>query len=193
MIKADEKHKGRVKDLLADCFASNKSVNYIVKQDEKRMERVRALIDYSFDFCINSDGVYLTDDLSGVVISHHSDDKLPVFEEWLLTFKFIFRVSGITGIDRALKREKYIKSFHPQDQEYIYIWFIGVDASQQGKGVGSQLLQHMIDKSVAEQIPVYLETSVEKNLPFYQKHGFEVFHVEEKLFDYKLYFLRRKP
>jgi ribosomal protein S18 acetylase RimI-like enzyme len=192
MITADKTHKERVIEILSECFDGNKTVNYIVKQDEKRKERVRELIDYSFDACVESGQIYLTNDQNAVIICSLSVDKLPILEEAFLTLKFVFKVVGLDGISRILKREKYISSFHPQDEEFIYIWFIGVKNGDQGKGLGSSLLEEVIEVSEQKKTPIYLETSIERNLSFYQKFGFEIFHIaEENVFGYRLYFLRR--
>src|SRR6476620_10452632 len=131
MIKASKIHKERIIELLAECLDTNKSINWIVKQDSQRKERIRHLIDYSFDACIDSDQICLTDDLNGVIICSLSDDKLPFLEEAYLTARFVFQVTGIDGIGKALKREEYVNSYHPQDHEYIYLWFIAVDKSVQ--------------------------------------------------------------
>jgi ribosomal protein S18 acetylase RimI-like enzyme len=147
MITADKTHKERVIEILSECFDGNKTVNYIVKQDEKRKERVRELIDYSFDACVESGQIYLTNDQNAVIICSLSVDKLPILEEAFLTLKFVFKVVGLDGISRILKREKYISSFHPQDEEFIYIWFIGVKNGDQGKGLGSSLLEEVIEVS----------------------------------------------
>lgn len=192
MIKADKTHKERVIEILSECFETNKSVNWIIKQDAKRVERIRYLIDYSFDTCIETGHIYLTEDLSGAIVCSNSDDKLPVLEEAYLTLRFVLKVTGITGIGKALRREKYINQFHPKDQEFIYIWFIGLKKNEQGKGLGPAMLQEVIDRSNEEQIPIYLETSNERNLNFYKKHGFDVYHIApEDVFGFKLYFLRR--
>jgi ribosomal protein S18 acetylase RimI-like enzyme len=192
MITADKTHKERVIEILSECFDGNKTVNYIVKQDEKRKERVRELIDYSFDACVESGQIYLTNDQNAVIICSLSVDKLPILEEAFLTLKFVFKVVGLDGISRILKREKYISSFHPQDEEFIYIWFIGVKNGDQGKGLGSSLLEEVIEVSEQKKTPIYLETSIERNLSFYQKFGFEIHHIaEENVFGYRLYFLRR--
>ena len=56
------------------------------------------------------------------------------------------------------------------------------------------MLQEIIDKSEKENLPIYLETSSEINVDFYQKHGFEIYHTSEtELFGFDLYFLRRLP
>lgn len=194
MIKADKKHKRRVIDILSECLDNNKTVNWIVKQDSKRKERIRHLMDYSFETCRNAGQVFLTDDLNGVIVYSLSDDKLPILEEAYFTLQFVFKVTGIGGIAKTLRREQYVNSFHPQDEEFIYIWFIGLEKTQQGKGLGSLMMREVINKSDKEQIPVYLETSNELNVKFYKKHGFEIYHVpDEDMFGYKLYFLRKLP
>lgn len=194
MIKADKIHKEKVIEILSECFETNKTVNWIVKQDSKRKERIRHLMDYSFEACIETGQIFLTEDLTGVIICSNSEDKLPILEEAYLTIQFVWKVTGINGIGKALKRERYINQHHPQDQEFIYIWFIGLKKTEQGRGVGSAMLQEIIDVSNKEQIPVYLETYTERNLNFYKKHGFEVYHISpEEIFDFKLYFLRRLP
>jgi ribosomal protein S18 acetylase RimI-like enzyme len=103
-------------------------------------------------------------------------------------------VTGIDGIGKALRREKYVTSFHPQDEEFIYIWFLAVDERMTGKGIGSSLLQELINKSNREALPIFVETSSESNLLFYHKHGFENYHIsDEEMFGFKLYFLKRVP
>lgn len=192
MIKAGKIHKEKVIEILYECFEKNKSVNWIVKQDSKKKERIRDLMDYSFEACIEIGEIYLTENLTGVIIFSNSDDKLPILEEAYLTVRLIWKVTGIFGIGKALQREKYINRFHPQDEEFIYIWFLGVRKTEQGRGVGSKMLQEVINKSNNEQLPIYVETSTEENLKFYKKHGFEVYHISpEDVFGFKLYFLRK--
>jgi len=194
MIQADKTHKEKVIEILSGCFEKNKTVNWIVKQDSKRIERIRDLMDYSFEACIETGEIYLTDDLNGVIIYSRSHDKLPILEEAYLTLHFVLKVTGIEGIGRALRREQYINQFHPKDEEFIYIWFIGLKKTEQGRGVGSAMLQEVINKSNKEKMPIYHETSDEGNLVFYKKHGFEVYHISpEDMFGFKLYFLKKLP
>lgn len=194
MIKAGKIHKERIIELLADCFDTNKSVNWIVKQDSKRKERIRYLMDYSFETCIETGQIFLTDDQNGVIICSMSDDKIPFLEEVWLTARFVAQVTGIDGVAKAFRREQYVSSFHPKEYEFIYIWFIAVAKTAAGTGIGSAMMDEIIEKSNKERLPIYLETSTEKNLGFYQKQGFEIYHTaEEDIFGFKLYFLRRIP
>ena len=66
MIKAAYSDKNLVVDILTDSFETNQSVNYIVKQDKKRVNRIRSLMDYSFEVCYSFGEVFLSDNLSSI-------------------------------------------------------------------------------------------------------------------------------
>ena len=51
---------------------------------------------------------------------------------------------------------------------------IGVDPPRQGQGIGGQLMQPVFARADAGQLPCYLETQKERNVPFYRRHGFDV-------------------
>jgi ribosomal protein S18 acetylase RimI-like enzyme len=55
-----------------------------------------------------------------------------------------------------------------------YLRVIGCDPDRQGQGIGAALLRPMLDRCDERHEPAYLESSNEKNLSFYRRHGFEV-------------------
>ena len=63
--------------------------------------------------------------------------------------------------------------FHPQEPHW-YLSMIGVDPSRQGQGLGSALLKAGLQRCDADGLPAYLESSSPKNVPLYERHGFEV-------------------
>lgn len=71
-----------------------------------------------------------------------------------------------------------------------YLWFIGVDPDFQNTGIGSILLDELVEDSKFKKRPIYLETSTLKNLPWYKKFGFNIYH--EADLSYKLFFLNRE-
>jgi ribosomal protein S18 acetylase RimI-like enzyme len=62
---------------------------------------------------------------------------------------------------------------HPRDP-HLYLAVLGVDPSGQGRGLGSRLLAPGLERCDAEGVPAYLESSKERNVAFYGRHGFEV-------------------
>jgi ribosomal protein S18 acetylase RimI-like enzyme len=64
--------------------------------------------------------------------------------------------------------------YHPKEPHW-YLPIIGVEPTQQGKSYGSALMQHHVPEQCDhDRIPAYLEASKPANVPFYERHGFEV-------------------
>ena len=189
MKRVDASHKSLVVDILTKSFDDNRSVNYVVKQGEKRQERIRGLMNYSFDVCNAFGDVWMTDDDQACALVLYPDKKRSTLSTILWDAKLALSVIGLTRVGQVLSRESKIKSFHPNEQ-FSYLWFIGVSPELQNKGKGSQLLEEIIHESDANGRSIYLETSVDRNLPWYKKHGFEIFHSLD--LTYKLYMLRRE-
>lgn len=188
MIKADKNDKSHVIEILSNSFEDNQSVNYIVKQDSKRIERIRALMDYSFEICYMFGAVYLSDDKTGCALILYPDQKKFSIKSTLLDVQLLLNSIGLTRAGTAMSRESAIKSNYP-NQPIYYLWFLGVLNTDQNRGVGSQLLKEIIQDSQKQQRPIYLETSTIKNIPWYQKFGFSIY--KELDFGYKLFMLRR--
>ena len=51
---------------------------------------------------------------------------------------------------------------------------LGVDPPRQGEGLGSALMQPVLELCDRERVPAYLESSKERNVDFYARHGFRV-------------------
>ena len=64
-------------------------------------------------------------------------------------------------------------SYHPKEPHW-YLPLLGVDPLHHGKGLGSALLQHAIATFDQDNKFAYLESSNPKNIPFYERHGFEL-------------------
>jgi ribosomal protein S18 acetylase RimI-like enzyme len=63
--------------------------------------------------------------------------------------------------------------YHPHEPHW-YLAMIGVDPVRQGQGLGSALLKKGLERCDADGLPAYLESSNPKNVPLYERHGFEV-------------------
>ncbi len=63
--------------------------------------------------------------------------------------------------------------YHPEEPHW-YLATLGVDIKAQGKGMGSILMKHALTRVDREHKVAYLESSNPRNVPFYERHGFEV-------------------
>lgn len=67
-------------------------------------------------------------------------------------------------------------SFHPHEPHW-YLTMLGVDPARQGRGLGSLMLKHTLRRVDETGLPAYLESSNPKNVPLYERFGFEVLGV----------------
>ena len=63
--------------------------------------------------------------------------------------------------------------YHPNEPHW-YLPLMGVDPSQQSKGFGSALLQHILIQFDRNNKLAYLESSNPRNIPLYKRHGFDL-------------------
>lgn len=163
----------------------------MVKHDSRRKERIRKLMAYSYELCRAYGEVWLSDDGQACALLLFPDKKRNTWRTLLWDAQLALQVIGIGHVGAVLKREAMIKANHPK-MPIAYLWFIGVLPQVQGKGIGTALLQEVINACEELQRPIYLETSMQQNLPFYTKMDFEIFHSLE--LGYTIYQLRRlKP
>jgi hypothetical protein len=190
MKTATINEKQIVIDLLTWSFSDNQSVNYIIRQDESKTKRVRALMDYSYEVCKEFGEVLLSDDEKACALVLYPQNKRITMKSIWLDLKLIFNAVGLNNVGKAFDRESKIKNLQPQIH-MMYLWFIGVDPEHQHLGIGSSLLKEVLEKAGKDNLPTYLETSTLKNLPWYEKYGFEIYNRLE--LGYTLFFLKHEP
>jgi GNAT superfamily N-acetyltransferase len=72
--------------------------------------------------------------------------------------------TGLFGMERR----------HPREIPHWYLAVLGTDPSAQGQGLGSAVLQPVLERCDADGVGAYLESSKERNIDFYARHGFRV-------------------
>lgn len=102
---------------------------------------------------------------------------LPVLDQWLPLIKSILG-NGIYDISPWLRWLNAVDKLHPTEPHY-YLEYLGVEPEQQGKAIGSTILRHLIDKADEDHVGCYLENANRRNIPFYQRFGFEIMYERE--------------
>jgi ribosomal protein S18 acetylase RimI-like enzyme len=80
-------------------------------------------------------------------------------------------------LPRALRLLTQVEGLHPKEPHHWYLGYLGTRCDSQGMGVGSAMLREVLAQADDTRTPAYLESSNERNLTLYQRHGFRV--VEE--------------
>lgn len=187
MIKASLQDKAIVVELLTAAFINNKSVLYIVKNDTKLLQRTRKMMRYSFDKCLRSGEVFLSDDKKACALFVLPGKKKNSIVSVLADLDFIVSVSGISKLFKIIQRQKKINALHPA-RPFYYLWFLAVSPAVQGKGIGTVFFQELLQHFGEEGSMICLETSTLKNIPWYEKFGFKVY--DQLNFAYSLFFMK---
>jgi ribosomal protein S18 acetylase RimI-like enzyme len=164
--------------VLGDSFQNDPVFCNFASQDERRkFGTIQWIGRLMLQYASHHNTVYTTSEqMKGVAIwippgqFPLNDLRLLLSGAYALPFKL--RSSKILKfISLSNKIEELHKVNVPQPHWYLLM--LGVDPAYQNQGVGSSLMQPILEKADRENMPCYLETSTEKGVCFYQRHNFE--------------------
>lgn len=165
---------------LAESFNSNKALEVSIlnldqtKRDDFILDLFKNMVDtaslQSRDFAVQVDGC------KGVLVWSNRS-QLFSWPNTVQSFKYA-RCVGWTAALRAILKlrstsaDKLRRKIMANYPKHITIGFIGVLPHEQGKGVGTALVEHVLDKVDQTHYPVYVEATDYQAVKFFEKFGF---------------------
>ena len=163
---------GALATTLARAFDDDPLTTWLFPDDAARRRKLpsffRALLRASLPF----GEVYATDDTRCAAIwnppgtfpmDRFTDARLGLNTARLVGLRIATRARGLL----------YVEGHHPKERHW-YLQMLGTDPEHQGRGAGSAILGPILERCDRERERVYLESSKERNIPFYARYGFEV-------------------
>ncbi len=191
MIQAKETDKDLVVDILVEAFeplGEDNSINFVVKQDEKRTYRMRVLMEYLFDKAMRSGEVFLSDNrASCLLITYAHRDTFSLSKLWS-TLRLAFQCIGISRVPQVLRRQKIVKRNYPKGK-YIRPMIFAVKKEFKGTVTAAKLILQVFNKFKNNNLPVIVDTASDDLVGLYQKFGLKIFNKEEEL-GFPIYMLR---
>ncbi|MFF8093897.1 GNAT family N-acetyltransferase [Streptomyces sp. NPDC016675] len=77
------------------------------------------------------------------------------------------------GNERVELIARLTEGIHPSDRAHEYLWMIGVVPRRQGEGLGTALIESVLDRCDRGGLPAYLEASSARGRGLYERLGFE--------------------
>jgi ribosomal protein S18 acetylase RimI-like enzyme len=74
--------------------------------------------------------------------------------------------------DAMFSMFEQMNRYHPSEPHW-HLPLIGVDPASQGRGIASALLRHTLEQCDRQKVMAYLEATSPRNVPLYERHGFE--------------------
>ena len=167
-------------EMLGRAFFDNSMAVYMLPDAEQRLEPLTFLFTAISRDCFFRGEVHTTAAVIGSA-AWFAPDSPPLTREAIQAAHFngLPHRMGAEPFQRLMVMKDHFDGLRARDvpEPHWYLSTLGVDPPRQGQGVGSALLRPVLARADAAGLPCYLETDKARNVPFYQKHGFEV--VEE--------------
>ncbi len=163
---------GVIADILADAFAEDPCMNWVIPAPQL----------YAGFYALIAKQLYMPHGLvftdtrqraAAMWLPPTADHRIRTSARQLWLVLRLVLLRGPTVLKRLEQAEAVMSGNHPKTPHY-YLHAIGAMRRYQGQGLGSSLLKHMTPRLDAEGAAAYLESSSPKNIPLYERHGFEV-------------------
>jgi GNAT superfamily N-acetyltransferase len=165
----------RLAQALASAFQDDPVIAWIFPDEQRRRRVLPAFMEFRLrKLAFPHDQVWMTADgaAAAVWLPPPGRWQLPLPQRLrllpaLVRFLGLRTASVLGGLERMEQR-------HPHDPSHWYLFILGTEQAAQGQGLGSALLAHMLARVDAAGLPAHLESSSERNLALYGRHGFAV-------------------
>ena len=167
--------------MLARAFAHDPFYAYLAGTAPERSERMRqgwvGILRHASD---RLSATYTTDDHSGAAIWHPPGYSGASFVGSLRMMPSVARLAGgyrrLREISRAISALEQRREHHAPMPHY-YLSALGVEPERQGEGIGTALMEPVLERAREDRVPAYLETATARNVLLYERLGFAL--VEE--------------
>lgn len=160
---------------IARAFSNDPPMSWVFRDEGTRVQRLEALFGAALrELFVPNGHAFTTADLRGAALWEAPG-------EWRTPDEVTERIAGsVAGVflpeelDRFLTYIGTLEDRHPDEPEHWYLAVLAVDLDRQGQGIGSACMGPMLERIRAEGAAAYLESSNERNVPLYERHGFRV-------------------
>jgi ribosomal protein S18 acetylase RimI-like enzyme len=165
---------GRLAQLLTAAFLNDPVMDWVVRPGPKRTAGLTAL--FSRLLCkraIPAGEVWMSEDGSACAVwlpPGAPPAPVSVLQQLRLLL-FYVKACGFGRLKRGAAIAEAMQKAHPRE-DHFYLFFMAVDPSLQGRGLGASMLAATLRRIDATGMPAYLENSNPRNTRLYERAGF---------------------
>lgn len=161
-------------EALGRAFFDDPLLEYLMPDDGKRSRVMTPLMLCAVQMAYPEGHCYTTSTgpLGAALFMPPGKPKVPMSRLARVVLPQVPRF-GVAPLLRYMGVMDELEKKHPRTPHW-YLATLGVDPEHQGQGLGGHLISAILQRADADRTPVYLETNKARNVPFYEKHGFQV-------------------
>lgn len=182
IIKLAPGQKKKASEVVAASFYDYPMFMFYFPDPKRRTRYLPWYLENVLNCALRYGEVYTNPEISGVIFTlppgHTKISDWEYLQNGFLLTPFLL---GFHNYKQSMECEYFVYDTHEKllkDRPHIYLWGLAVNPQYKRKGIGSALLQPVLEKADTQKMPVYLETHDEKNVKYYQRHGFDVIHTD---------------
>lgn len=161
----------RMAELLATSFMDDPVFVHMLPLDmHQRAARLRRFFAMELPRSQAEGGAWTTADGAGAAIWYQPGHWKPSLWQTLRQVPGMLRILGRQA-SLAGRILAQMQEHHPATPHW-YLLYVGVQADRRGQGIGSSLLQPVLEACDQQHLPAYLEATNERNRALYLRHGF---------------------
>lgn len=175
VVRASGSDLGTVAAVLADAFRDDPVFGWLIPTTTARRDAkmVTFFTSMARSYLRRDKNVYVGGDGQGAALWSAPGSWTLPFSEMLRETPSAVKAFGGNTL-RAVRTQLQVESLHPKQPEHWYLGYLGTRSDSQGQGIGAAMLREVLDGADVNGVPAYLESSNERNLTLYRRHGFEV-------------------
>ena len=198
IIKLDSSQLKKASGVLATAFFNYPMFAFYFPNPTMRAHHLSWYLRNVLRTALRYGEVYTTPEITGVIFAlPPGHTKISLWEYVQNGFFLTPFVLGLRNYIRSMVCEDFVADTQEklmEDRVHYYLWGLAVAPGQQGKGIGTALMQPVLAKADAEKLPVYLETHEEKNVRYYQRYGFDLIYTTRiPKYDLPIWCMLRDP
>lgn len=156
--------------MLGRAFYDDPVMSWAIPDDGQRLKRAEGMFGQQLKRLVPFGEVHADDQFRAAALwAPPGEWEWPMLEGLQLVLR-----AGVRALPRIVHGFSQIERAHPHTPEHYYLAVLGTDPSSQGQGLGSAVLQPVLEMCDDDGIGAYLESSKEQNIDFYVRHGFAV-------------------
>ena len=159
-------------DAMAQAFYDDPVFGWLFPDDDRRLAQSRRYFAGRTRILMRQEEIYTIDGGGAAAMWARPGEWRDPPLEVLRQFASLVPALG-RRIPRSLTGLREIEERHPAKPHW-YLAVLGTHPDRQGAGIGSALLEPVLHECDRLEIPAYLETGKERNVSFYNRHGFKV-------------------
>jgi len=183
--------KHHVIELLSSAFSESEMTQSILRSSKRN--HFYNLFNFVFIYASQVGKIFVSEKRTNVLVYFQKSKQRFNIKSLAALSKFLLYSFSWNRIFESWKIFRNISKSREQiakengDRDYIYVWFLAKGEETKGYAGLHEIMNHLKDASIKNQLPIYLETTNQRAIPVYRRAGFQ-FVCDKVIGDHRVWF-----